>query len=838
MTDPTGSDPDGSDETGSDRISSDETGAGPAGPRPLDGVRVIDLADRSAALAGRLLADLGAEVILVEPPSGNRCRHLAPFLDKLPGPDRSFDHLFFNANKRSVVLDLDEEPDRARFLDLVATAAIVIETEHPDRLEAIGLGHQVLADASPGLIQISVTPHGLDGPWRHRSATDLTSAAAGGLVWVSGEPKGTPVNGGATPAYAMASLGATSAAMIALTNAAGDPDAESVHIDLSLQEAAVMAVMQTATPTNWTWFDRIPRRPGLSAALRCADGGYVGLLVRPDRFDRFLDWCDTVGIEHGMTSEDWQWSLLTAPRQDNPVSAATLALAEVLTRDEFAAGALDADIVCLPVLDFDDLAEHEQYRVNDQFLTVHHDDLDRDLGFVRSPVDAMADGVDIRPAPLLGQHQHLLDELPARPAPPEPANRRPRSSTPQDPARALEGIRVVDFGWVLAAPIGTRLLASFGAEVIRVESSRKPDSMRQQLGPDGKPDPDLGGLFNTVNAGKKSLTVDLTTEEGMTLITDLIATSDLVINNFRPGAMDRMGLGFDVLRQLKDDIVLLNMPGAHRKGPWAVRSSMGNILMAASGFNMLTGFEGERPRGIGIAYPDFTSPHLLVATALAALRQRDHTGAGQELHLAQLAGIVGLLGADWMHYVATGRQPPRPNNRDPNHCPHGIYPARPSSDSDDEWVAIAVGSDEEWRGLCHAMGRLDLVDDDRFATHKKRKKNEDAIDAEVSAWTASQDKWSSAERCQVAGVAAAPVEHLADTYERDPQLRDHYQIVNQPNAPGVDIPIDREMARWRGQEHHLVRAPMLGEHNEYVVRELLGRSEQDYIDLLVGGILE
>ncbi|MEL6983867.1 MAG: CoA transferase, partial [Actinomycetota bacterium] len=179
-----------------------------------------------------------------------------------------------------------------------------------------------------------------------------------------------------------------------------------------------------------------------------------------------------------------------------------------------------------------------------------------------------------------------------------------------------------------------------------------------------------------------------------------------------------------------------------------------------------------------------------------------------------------------------------PNNRDPNLCPHGVFPARPSDDSDDEWVAIAVDGDDRWRDLCQAMGRLDLMDDDRFATHTKRKRNEDALDAEIAAWTSTQDKWAVAERCQVAGVAAAPVEHLADTYERDPQLRDHYQIVNQPNSPEVDIPIDREMARWRGAEHQLVRAPMLGEHNEHVVRELLGRPEQDYIDLLVEGILE
>ena len=823
----------------------------PHQPRPLDGVRVLDLADRSGALAGRLLADLGAEVILVEPPGGNPIRRLAPFYAEVAEPDHGFAHLYFNASKRSVVLDLDAEAGRDRFLDLVATADVVIDTERPGRLDDLGLGHDRLTERRPGLIQISITPHGLDSPWRNRRATDLTAGAAGGLIWVSGEPKGTPVQGGATPAYAMASLGATSAATIALTNAARDPDFPGVHIDISLQEAAVMAVMQTATPTTWTWFDRIPRRPGLSAVLQCSDGGYVGLLVRPDRFDRFLEWCDRIGIDHAMTSDDWQWSLLSAPRQGNPVIEATLALAQVLPRDEFAAGALEADIVCLPVLDFDDLVGHEQFTANDQFLTVHHDGLDRDLGFVRSPVDAFDEPVTIRPAPTIGQHQALLDDLPvpsagttaaATPATttPAPAGERAtagRVPTP-DPSRALEGIRVVDFGWVLAAPIGTRLLASFGAEVIRVESSRKPDSMRQQHGPDGKPDPDLGGLFNTVNAGKRSLTVDLTTEAGMDLITELIATADLVVNNFRPGAMDRMGLGFERLRELKDDIVLLNMPGAHRKGPWAVRSSMGNILMAASGFNMLTGFEGERPRGIGIAYPDFTSPHLLVSTALAAIRQRDRTGRGQELHLAQLAGIVGLLGMEWMWYSATGRQPPRPDNRDPNHCPHGIYPARPSGDSDDEWVAIAVTGDEQWQALCQAMGRLDLMTDPRFATHAKRKSNEDALDAEVRAWTTTQDKWACAERCQVAGVASAPVEHLADTYERDPQLRHHYQIVNQPSAPDVDIPIDREMAQWRGADHRLVRSPMLGEHNEYVVREILGRSEQDWIDLLVDGILE
>jgi benzylsuccinate CoA-transferase BbsF subunit len=281
----------------------------------------------------------------------------------------------------------------------------------------------------------------------------------------------------------------------------------------------------------------------------------------------------------------------------------------------------------------------------------------------------------------------------------------------------------------------------------------------------------------------------------------------------------------------------LNLPGAHRQGPWAVRSSMGNILMAASGFNMLTGFENERPRGIGIAYPDFTSPHLLVSTVLAALRHRDRNGGGQELHLTQLTGMVSLLGVEWMQYKATGVQPPRRNNRDLNHAPHGIYPAAPSDHSDDEWVAVAVADDDEWARLCALCGAPDLATDPRFSTHAQRKQNEDALDEIVRGWTASVDKWEMADRCQAVGVMAGPVEHLAETFDRDPQLRHHYQVVHQPSRPDVDIPIDREPARWQGADHVLTRSPGIGEHNEHIVRDLLGRSEADYVQLLLDDIL-
>ncbi len=799
----------------------------------LKGVRVVELGDRSAALTGRILADLGAEVILAEPPGGAPLRHEAPFLDDQRDIERGFGHLYLDTNKRSVVVDPETPDGRRQLVDLVASADVLLETCEPGWLDARDLDHAALRAVNPGLIQCSVTPFGLFTPWRDRRANDLVAGAAGGLVHVSGSPKGTPVQGGAHPSCTMSGLVAASAITMALHQrdlSEDDRGGDGLHIDVSMQEATALAVMQTCSPGQWQWHGRIPRRPGLSAAMACQDGKYVSLLVRPDRFEGFLAWADAVGIDHGMTPDDWRWARLDAPREGNPVSETTLALAAALTRDEFVDGALGADIICLPVLDFPDLEQHEQYQRNQQFLSLAHDELGVELGYVRSPVDAMADGVTLRRAPLLGEDQALLESL-------EPAQRRmSKPATPADPARALAGLRVVDFGWVLAAPIGTRLLASFGAEVIRIESSTKPDSMRSQVGPNGEPDPDLGGLYNAVNAGKKSFAVDLSKPEGLALVKELIATADVVVNNFRPGAMERMGLGYDVLRSIREDIVLLNLPGAHRIGPWAQRPSMGNILMAASGFNMLTGFEGERPRGVGIAYPDFTSPHLLVATIMAALRQRASTGTGQELHLTQLSGVLALLGCEWMQFKATGRQPPRNANRNPNYCPHGVFPAR-AEDSLDAWIAMAVADDAGWRTLCELMEQPQLAADPRFASHAARKTHEDELDRIVGAWSATRDKWEMADALQQAGIAAAPVEHLRDMLERDPQLPGHYQQVRQPAAPDVDIPIDREGARWVGHSHDLERAPGLGEHNQYVVQELLGRSDEDFVALLAGDIL-
>lgn len=800
--------------------------------RALAGVRVIDLADESARLATRILADLGADVVLVEPPQGSRARHLAPFLPGVPdslAAERSLTHQYWNANKRSIVVDAESETGACELRALLAGADVLVESARPGLLEARGLDAPALNALNPRLIRASLTPFGRSSAWRDWRANDLVAGAAGGLVWVSGESDDPPVQGAANPSYTMASLVAATGVLVALAARERDPECRGAHLDVSLQEATAMAVLQTANATWWAWHGVVPKRPGLSIALSCRDGGWVSFVTRPDRFEGFLRWVDEAGIEHSLTPDDWPHARIGAPLAGNPVIRAVGELLARLPLDEFFAGAARADQVVLPVTDFPMMEKHEHFRANEQFLEVEHEELGRALGFVRSPVDALSHSTALRRAPTLGEHgSELRAELaagdPARPAPMQGSC---------DPLTALEGVRVVDLCWVLAGPLSGRVLSNFGAQVIRVESSRRPDGMRSQPGPDGEIDPDLGGLFNDANPGKLSLMLDLGDERGRAVFRRLVEKADVVMSNYRPGALERMGCGYADLRAVKNDIILVSMPGTHSRGVWSPRSTLGNTVMSASGFNHLMGFPGRRPRGIGVAYPDFTSPYLVATMVMAALRERDLGGGGKHLDVSQLSGAISLLGVEWMSYQASGRQPPPSANRSPNYCPHGVYPAR----GEDEWIAIAVEDDTQWRALCARLGRPELADDPRFGTRPSRKAHEDELDEIVAAVTRACDRWELAEQLQAGGVPAAPVEHLQDTYERDPQLRHHYQAVRQPTAPDVDIPIDGEAIRFVGVEHQLKRAPMLGEHSEWVLREIAGLSQEEFDRLVLDGIV-
>ena len=777
------------------------------GDRPLDGVVVVDLAGPPGVFATRVLADLGARVLRVEPPGGDEVRRRAPFLEG-DGPlvERSLYHRYHNANKESVVVDGGTEDGRRALVELLGVADVVVETAGPGELEALGCGYDDVRAGNPGVVWASVTPFGRTGPWAGRTGGDLVAAASGGLLWVSGSPKDPPVLAGADQSYKMASLAAATGVVIALHGAVG------ARVEISVQEAVAMAVVQTANPAIYRWQGRIPGRPGLTMVHRCADERWVTLNVAENRRRAFLDWLADAGVETDATVED----LVNAT--GSPL-AARLArqLAPLMPRDEFLAAAWKRDLMALPCNSLPELAECEHLRAIDEFVEVDDEVVGRALSFPRSPVATAPEGIPVRPAPRLGYHDPIGPGRRAAPAAP-------------DGRLPLAGVRVLDFCWVLAGPLGTRILANFGAEVLRVEAPERPFV---DILPPGESDAGLGSFHNLVDTGKRSITVDPRTDRGRELLLELASTCDAVTNNYRPGALENLGLGYEQLRAVNPAIVLLHMPGCGRRGPWAGRGTLGNMVVAASGLSFLTGFGGRSPRGVGVAYPDFTSPYLAATALVAWLRQAGETGCGAELELNQLSATISLIGVEWMHYRATGEAPPPRANRDPNCAPHGVYP----SSGEDEWIAIAVDDEPSWRALCGVMGRPDLARDPRFADLAARKGHEDELDGIIAAWTAAHDRWVLADRLQDAGVAAAAVENVADALERDPQLARHYRDVRQPWAPDVSIIVQDEIIRLAGREVPLRPAPRMGEDNRYVCCELLGMSDDEYAQLLADGVI-
>ena len=797
---------------------------------PLADVFVLDLAGEPGVFAGRLLADLGATVVCVEPPGGAPVRNLAPFLEGIPGAERSSRHLAYNAGKQSIVLDLANADDRQKFRKLARRADVVIETGRPGELAALELDYGHLSSSNPGLIYASITPFGQSGPWSARRGSDLIGSAAGGLLAVSGEEERPPVLAGGDMSYKLASLAACTGVLAALAGRDGPRKGYGAHLDISIQECVTLSTLQTSNANFWRWYGIAPPRNTAFEfpAVRCRDGGYVVGRPRPDRWDDIREWALSCGLTVNAGPGEWQEANKSIPASFRLGEAADLIdqLGAYYTREEFLELCSTNGVVALPVHSFGDMRRNEHFQSLRAFRKVPHERLGPELELPRSPFTGVRGVEPIRRAPLLGEHTKevlaRLDETAKGPADGE------RSST-----LPLAGLRVLDISWVLAGPIGARILANLGAEVIKIESEVRMDSIRRAVLPPDGTDLSTGGWFNCANTAKLSATVNTSKPAGRELLGRLAARCDVVVDNLRPGVIERMGVSYAELRKANPGIIVAHLPGPGSPGPWSGLPSFGNQISAAAGLNMVTGFPGTPPTGLGVAFADFVGPYLLASSVLAAIRERERTGEGQEIEVAQLPGTLSLLGAEWLEFANSGNEPQRRANRDPNCCPHGVYPAS----GDDEWIAIAVDSEAGWRAFAATIGRPELADDRRFRTHALRKEHEDELDAIVASWTCRRDRWEAATLLQEHGIAAAAVEDIADQLDRDPCLERHYQTLDQPTAPGLVITVNAEPIRLAGVDQRVRRAPGLGEHNDFVFREIVGLSDDEFAELAGSGVI-
>ena len=432
------------------------------------------------------------------------------------------------------------------------------------------------------------------------------------------------------------------------------------------------------------------------------------------------------------------------------------------------------------------------------------------------------------------------------PAPTErPADRRPRPRT-----GPLAGIRVADFCWMGVGSVATRLLADYGAEVIKIENRRRIDRPRllpiykgevRNYGeeiPDA--DPDRGGLHNNYSRNKLGITVDLKTPRGRELVDRLIAASSVVTENFAPGVMERFGLTYERLEELSPGVVYGRMSGFGHSGPHAHFKSYGPIVQAVSGLSFVSGLPGREPSGWGLSYMDNQAAYYNSAALLMAILRRNKTGLGAEIDVSAVEVGATMLGPDLLDVTVNKAQTRRPDfprgNRvdDPEAAPHGVYP----SAGTDRWVAIAVRGQEQWLRFVAALGDPPWAADPRFAGPAARHAHQDALDGHVAEWTRQRSEYDAMEVLQAAGIAAGALQDAQGLNERDPQLAaretffelDH-PVIGPARFEGSPVTFSRIAGdTWRS-------APLLGEDNDYVFGDVLGLGADELADLRAEGVI-
>jgi len=398
----------------------------------------------------------------------------------------------------------------------------------------------------------------------------------------------------------------------------------------------------------------------------------------------------------------------------------------------------------------------------------------------------------------------------------------------------LADVKILDFTWVMAGPAATRVLADYGATVVRIESSRRLDTGRT-IGPfhDGQPGLEHSGFFQNVNAGKLGLTLDLSQDAGRAVILDLVRWADVVTESFSPKAMRAWGFDYASLRQVKPDIIMLSTCLMGQSGPLAQFAGFGNLAAALSGFFSLTGWPDRPPAGPFGAYTDYVAPRFTAVAILAALDYRRRTGQGQYIDQSQAESALHFLTPALLDYTVNGRCQERMGNSDAHLAPHGVYPAAGT----DRWLAIAVSTDAQWQALCDVMGRSALGHDPRFATPAARLEHREALDTLLTVWTQEHDAHVAEAALQARGVPASAVQNSQELCS-DPQLLHRGHLVQLPHPLHGTTTIEGARFRLSRTPARIERAaPMLGQDNLRVLETILGYSPERIAALTAADVL-
>ena len=782
----------------------------------LAGVRVVDLAGEPAAMSGRILADLGAEVVKVEPPGGDPLRAVVPL-----GPDAtSLRFAAWNAGKTCFEAT---GPDDPRLVELLERADVVLSTPRwPGALE-------IEPARAPEAVWVLVTPFGSDGPRARWRATDLGVMASTGNMYCTGDPDRAPVRCTEPTAWSHVGPEAVVATLTAL--ASGRPQI----VDVSAQEAVMIASMGHV--------GRFPRtqmrgkRSGASVGITreiwpCADGfvsfGLRGGKARVANMQTITRLVAEDGLgTPALTDRDW------TTYDHNRVDRAELdAIAAPIARyflghtmADLYEIAVQTNLMLAPANSPRQLVESRQLEARGFFCEVAPaTHFPRSFVHVTSPGDAVAPPGPSGPA-------RPVDGGDARPrgAAPTSAPARPGSDGP-----AWAGTKILEFGTGAAGPIAVRYFAEHGATVVRVESRSRPDFLRTYgMGPGNPCGLEGSDMFDALNVGKLSITLNLKHPEGVALAKRLVHWADAVAENFAPRAMRSFGLDYASMVTEKPDLVMVSSCLQGQTGPHKDYPGFGGQGSALGGYNLLTGWPDREPVGPYGTITDSLAPRFAASALAAGLLYRRRTGRGVHLDVSQVEAAVYSLTPWVLDYDVNGHVGSRQGNRSDRAAPHGAFACA----GEDRWVAIAVWDDGDWERLARALG-LDADTTRRFATFEARAAAIDDVEALVSAWTASRPPDEVATTLQGAGIEAVPVADLGDA-SADPQLHHRHHFVTLEHPCMGECGYERNGFRLSDAPAGFTRSsPTLGEHNDYVLGDVLGLGPAERQRLLDDGVLE
>ncbi len=807
--------------------------------RMLAPYRVLDLTDGRAELAAFVLAGLGADVVKVEPPGGAASRWQGPLVDGEPDGLASLHFHACNRGKRSVVLDLDDPAGRADLLRLVASADIVIENADPGAMADRGLGFEHLKAVRPDLVHVAITPFGQTGPYADHLATDLTLSAMGGSMALNGDPDRRPLRITVPQNWHHAAVEAALGALVAHHRRLQTGEAQ--FVDVSVQAAVFWTGLQAMIAhsiqgRNIERFGTVLQLSTLVSPLvyPCADGE-VCLIATTSLLVGLMSWM----IESGAVTQAWadaeDWAtyevrLITGEplaHTIEEVRAAVTTFTMMHPKMVLFEGGLARGVTLAPVNTAADVLQLEQLAVRDYW-----DDLVLPSGrtlraagpFLKASVTPVA---WTRPAPAVGEHtREVLDALPPTPALATPPSVRVREALP------LAGVKVADFSWIGVGPITAKALADHGATVVHIENDQPPDRLRL-VGPfkDDVPGINRCQFFGAFNTSKLSVQLNLKNPAGKDVARRLLAWCDIALDSFTAGTMASLGLGYDVARELNPGIIMATTCLLGQYGPAAPLAGYGYHAAAVSGFYEITGWDDRPPAGPFNAYTDTVAPRFLATTLLAALDHRRRTGQGQFIDQAQMESALHFLGPQLLDVQVSGRSPRRNGNHDPACAPHDAFPCA----GIDQWCAIAVQTDEQWRALRQAMGDPMWARDEALDTVEGRRACLDVVDRELGAWTAGHDARALMDLLQAAGVPAGMMQRSSD-HQQDPQLahRSFFRPLAHPEMG--EVPYEGHQFRISDYDNGpRFPAPCLGEHTYEVLSELLGMGVDEVAEVLASG---